>query len=1642
MTIQKMRKILLAISAFIATGFANIQAQQIEVSLWFKTGRIQTEELTMDALDLNDPKLQSERFQGKLYGIAIFDHIPSFAANTDGFKGIHLLEYLPDDAYFASLDLPVIKKNWTESGLRSFIPVKAAWKLDPNLIFENNTIKQAVWVHYADEKERFAYRKNLVELGFEVREDHYLSKAFELVIAKDEVVTLQKIPYLFWITSAPSAPEINNWDERTNHRVPAVEPGSGTYALTGKNVVVGEWDGTGVGTHIDYDFRHVRMEPHANNSNGAHATHVAGTVLGAGILNPIAKGMAPEALLYSWDFGGNIPVEMDSGALKQKIEITQNSYSYGSDPCSVRGTYDGTSQALDRLVVKYPHLLHVYAAGNSRGSNCMTGGYRTVHSGFQASKNALVVAAVTHLDANSSFHSYGPTMDGRLKPDLSAVGVNVYSTAHNHTYLGGYSGTSMACPGTSGTSALIYELYENKYRNQPSAHIIKGIMCNASDDIGRPGPDFMYGYGRINARVAADMINANRFVTRSLVHSSQFSDTIFVPQNSHELKVLLCWDDVPASSSVGKSLVNDLDLILYDSAGNQFLPWILNPTNPTANAVRGVDTLNNSEQVTISKPGSPYYIYRVTGSKIPVGAQEFSLSWNIQDTGITVTYPNGDERWVPPSSSTNAQIIRWDNRGISGNVKIEYSTNAGSTWNNVVTSTPSANLYYVWQTCPDTVVTSKALIRISAPGVSDVSDSVFHIMKIPTSPTGIICDSQVHLSWPVLSGAIGYEVFMHDSGIMKSMGTTNIPEFTVRKLNNNVAYWFAISALGNNGAQSERCQARMFTPISTTTAPKFTVQPADMRVCIGKDTAVQVALSGSPTISSYWQYSDNKGVTWIKTGADNQLKLNIINPTIGLNNRWFRHYAVNACQSKEYTRVAVLNVDSSFSFKYHAAEVKACIGQDTAILLQYKSSNPPAFQWYYQKTLADAAIPLTGNSDRLHLPNNQKSNQGYYKVSLANACGTFQNSAPTYLRVRDALNLQVPADDTICQGNAFLLQVGATGGDTINYRFQWTSDDGIYTGSKVSVQPIKTTRWEVGVFDKCSQDTVEAFYTLYVRDSIKLNLSNDTIVCKGTTVNLTARVSGGLFKGYSFNWSGGLTDQANHQFKPTQTQTYYLTFTDNCTQYVLSDSVKVVVLDALKVSIETPLDTICVGQFADLKAKATGGKSTDYRYKWSDGSTGSVLRVQPGTTQTYSVKLEDLCTVNPDSNSFTLRVRMPITAEISGKDTTCFNVLTPYQAIVNGGKVNGYQYFWQGKSDLASVDFSPKKSFKLYLRIADGCTVKDAYDTLDVFVYDSLSANATFTDSLVCYGQSVFLPVFPKGGRPNQYKASWSNGANTITGLQTVNTIDQTYQITITDGCSHPAIHDFNIKTRPPLQISAGPDIRICNGETARTPLLISGGLASAYQIQINGAVVNANHEIVFKGNSGDSMRYSFLLKDGCTVPDAYDSLLISVDDVNPYFKVGRRYDKELLLISPYTPHDAAYRFGDGFSHQGNDQNVTHNYLDYNLYSVCRFTSSDIGCRDTMCQDIHIYDVFETSGFNISLSPNPTDGKIYATFDKIAGNLRFEVWSADGKLVYSKSVENYLEDRVEVDLSPYAPAMYWLKFITNEEVNVFKVIKQ
>lgn len=67
----------------------------------------------------------------------------------------------------------------------------------------------------------------------------------------------------------------------------------------------------------------------------------------------------------------------------------------------------------------------------------------------------LSVGAVQSNGTVASFSSYGPTSDGRTKPDVSAQGVSVYSTLPGGTYTGSFGGTSAATPFVAGVSAML-----------------------------------------------------------------------------------------------------------------------------------------------------------------------------------------------------------------------------------------------------------------------------------------------------------------------------------------------------------------------------------------------------------------------------------------------------------------------------------------------------------------------------------------------------------------------------------------------------------------------------------------------------------------------------------------------------------------------------------------------------------------------------------------------------------------------------------------------------------------------------------------------------------------------------------------------------------------------------------------------------------------------------------------------------------------------------------------------------------------------------------------------------------------------------------------------------------------------------------
>ena len=101
------------------------------------------------------------------------------------------------------------------------------------------------------------------------------------------------------------------------------------------------------------------------------------------------------------------------------------------------------------------------------------------------------VAATDNRDARASFSNANPDVE------VAAPGVNVLSTIRGGSY-GRLSGTSMATPHASGVAAVLWQLNPGQ-----TAAGIRGLLTSRVDDIGAPGRDSSFGFGRVNLCKAA-----------------------------------------------------------------------------------------------------------------------------------------------------------------------------------------------------------------------------------------------------------------------------------------------------------------------------------------------------------------------------------------------------------------------------------------------------------------------------------------------------------------------------------------------------------------------------------------------------------------------------------------------------------------------------------------------------------------------------------------------------------------------------------------------------------------------------------------------------------------------------------------------------------------------------------------------------------------------------------------------------------------------------------------------------------------------------------------------------------------------------------------------------------------------------------
>lgn len=1456
--------------------------------------------------------------------------------------------------------------------------------------------------------------------------------SLKVKIHRNDIVKVLQYDAVKWLTFCPPAVQEINFVERTNHRVAHMASNFPfKSSLTGRGIVMGIWDGGDVGVHIDFDSRLTLVKKLGINS---HATHVAGTMAGAGNLEPDARGMAPEAKIYSWDFNGDIPVEMDTNHLKLGYSLTQNSYGYWTSNCADFALYDGISTEMDRLSIRHKNLLHVFAAGNSRGMNCVSGGYKTILPGFQSAKNTLSVAAVNSIDGDSYFSCAGPTQDGRFKPEISAVGVNVYSTQHNNTYAGGWNGTSMATPGASGTIALLYERFNAKYGYTPVNFLGKNIIANTADDIGNAGPDYLFGYGRINGRAAISLIDSGFWAIDSVANAGAYYDTLYIPAGLNELKVMLTWNDVEVNPSQSPILVNDLDLTITDSAGNVYRPWTCNPMVPSSLAVRKRDSLNNIEQVTIKNPVKGRYIIKVYGNSVPSGNQAFAISSFKEAKGITVVYPDGNESFRSPSSPARSQLIRWDSKGVTGTYNIEFSRDSGTTWQAVATGISNTQNYYTWQNLADTISTGRALIRVSSGSVRDASDRVFNITGQVTGLNATVCDSQVYLRWRTVPKADFYRVQMLKQGKMQEIGTTKDTAFLVRPLNNNQTYWFSVSVRQLNGAESPRTNAINAVPAASTVPPRITVQPKDTNLCYNNVFYQKSKATGSATITAVWQYSKDNGLSWtnLPLSIDSFNSRNYISGSAYLVRRTYN----NPCLAPVYTRLAKMQYDTTPGITLYNRDSIICKGSLLKDSVKTYSQTMPVITWYHDSATASIVLQKSTTPTLSFKANRPLS----IWAEVTNLCGTIKTknlSQPAAANGRNEYTLYGSPDisvaDTIiaCAGQVIAVNPILTGGRPGYQKLIIKTEDSTVVKNSISLKVNKSQTINFSYLDNCYPDS--AFKKTFIKmlDPLSADLGNDTMVCYGSNAVLKVKATGGKAT-YIYQWRDTSLTTAQRTQSMWGTRRFYITVKDNCSERAATDSVTVQVLPALEAKVNSLQDTICNGNTLNLATTVSGGRISTRVLSWSDtllkGATPSVI---PAKTTVYYLTVTDGCSIAA-KDSWAVVVRAPLTIAIQKADTFCYGKQVELTAITAGGLVNKHSVFWPSLNKYGNkVTYTPLASIDIRAEVSDGCSVPDASDTVLFNVYGQLKLMSP-RDTSTCYGKTLLLKTVSSGGKNNTVKYHW-NAMNTQS-VYADSFTGKNYNCMITDGCSDTVRKTIAVSVSPKL-LAAPLLIRKCSYDSKNIVFTDNAQRPVTYTWD---KLPNGKNQTF---NDKMNETYRLTLNDACSDTSMMD-VRVSVSDFSGINFLKKDLVRKFITVkTDISSFKSEVYWGDGTSTTTTLAETGHAYKDYGYYAVCRILTDDIGCADTACFVLSNPNPEGFSGYTIAIYPNPVKDVLNFTLNQHAATADVMICDAAGKLIMQQNMPYPPYSSFTVPVNGWAPGVYMLRVICNGEVLTVKFVK-
>ncbi len=454
-------------------------------------------------------------------------------------------------------------------------------------------------------------------------------------------------------------------DGPMNICLPPTCPGR-TFDLSGQGVKLAIADFGIYEEHKDLTGRiYIKRSP---DIDLFHGTHVASIAAGGGIADEKRYGHAPEAGIGDYRaMGTNFSRYAEALATDGSHLIN---HSYEIHPPDGFDTYRSEYGLLDDYVrggffedfdVLLPAVPHVWAAGFCQPGypGCRTKG-RSAPTNI--SKNTILVGAAEAASCVADQvrcvvpgASSGPTLDGRIKPDLIAPGCHDNPDDYNGIwaamaltadYYYPDCSTSMAAPVVSGIVALVMQRMNDAELHAALPSTIRALLVHtAVDQLGpengnepgyHEGPDGMTGWGLVNAEAAASMAGEPGLWLEAALSSEEPAlERCVMLTEAQQLRATLAWDDRAGVSCDDENcdpatpvLRNDLDVVLIQpDTGAKVLPWTLKPDALSGygySAVRDQDHINNVERAESPAPVKDLWRIRVSATKL-MEPQPFSL---------------------------------------------------------------------------------------------------------------------------------------------------------------------------------------------------------------------------------------------------------------------------------------------------------------------------------------------------------------------------------------------------------------------------------------------------------------------------------------------------------------------------------------------------------------------------------------------------------------------------------------------------------------------------------------------------------------------------------------------------------------------------------------------------------------------------------------------------------------------------------------------------------------------------------------------------------------------------------------------------------------------------------------------------------